>query len=83
MFAVDTASDTLVSENFTDYCARVSRGGRALVITSCNKPEVVMLSMEDYRSMMNREYLSKLDESNVQIERGETVRLTPEQLAAL
>ena len=83
MFAVDTASDTLVSKNFTDYCARVCRGGRALVITNCNKPEVVMLSMEDYRSMMNREYLSKLDESNVQIERGETVRLTPEQLAAL
>ena len=23
MFAVDTASDTLVSKNFTDYCARV------------------------------------------------------------
>ena len=83
MLAVDTVPDTLVMENFKDYCARIRRGGEALIITNRDKAEVVMLSMADYKDMMNREYLAKLDESNAQIERGEVVRLTPEQLAAL
>ena len=83
MFAVDTAPDTLVRENFMDYCVSVGRGGKALIITSHDNPEVVMLSIADYKNILNREYLAKLDESDAQIERGEVVRLTPEQLAAL
>ena len=83
MLALDTAPDTLVRENFRDYCASVGQGGKALIITSEGEPEVIMLSLDDYRTMMNNEYLAKLDESNAQIERGEVVRLTSEQLAAL
>ena len=83
MLVMDTVSDTAVMENFKGYCARVRRGGEALVITSRDEAEVVMLSMTDYKDIMNREYLAKLDESNAQIERGDVVRLTPEELAAL
>ena len=44
--------------------------------------ERILRSPKD-KDMLNREYLAKLDESDAQIERGEVVRLTPEQLAAL
>ena len=55
MLVVDIMSDTAVQENFRDCCAIVEDGGRALLIERVGKPEIIMLSMADYRAMTNHE----------------------------
>ena len=83
MFAVDTAPASAVREHFQDYCADIQHGGKALIVTNHDKPEVVMLSIHDYNAMMEREYLAKLDRSEAEIARGECVTFTLEQLERL
>ena len=48
MLDVKTASDVAVQKNFQMYCNIIKKGGRALFITNTDKPEVVMMSINDY-----------------------------------
>lgn len=83
MFAINTAPATRVRDNFKEYCTEVRTGGKALIVTRHDTPEVVILSVKDYNALMNRLYLDKLNVSLTQIDRGEGVRLTSEELEAL
>lgn len=51
MLVTDTVANVAVQENFREYCDSIKRGGRALIITNIGQPEIVMLSIEDYRNM--------------------------------
>ena len=83
MFVIDTAPASAVSEHFQDYYDEIQHGGKALIVTDHDRPEIVMLSIHDYNAMMERDYLAKLDRSEAEIARGECATFTFEQLERL
>ena len=53
MIKVDTVSDVDLKNSFDDYCNNIEDGGKAIVVTRTGKPEVVMVSMSDYKRMQD------------------------------
>lgn len=89
MYIIDRIPEEVMKENFSEYCAKVggdkAGDGGVFVITKDGKPSGALLSIgefEDYKAMKNKQYLDKLDESVAQINRGEVVKLSLEQLKA-
>jgi antitoxin YefM len=73
--------------NFALYCNRVADQSETVIVTRKDERNVVLISMEEYNSLVrfakNAEYLAMLDRSLAQIEQGETVAKTMEELEAM
>lgn len=72
--------------NLKDYLDNAFNGEHVIVSRKNNK-NVVIISEHEYNELMkakqNAEYLSMLDESQAQLERGETISFTMEELKAM
>ncbi len=75
-----------VRDNFKNFCDKVFHG-ETLIISRPKNENVVMLSESEYNEIMkakrNAEYLEHLDRSFQQLERGEVVIKTMEELERL
>ena len=90
MYIIDKIPEEVMKENFSEYLSNVGGDrpgdGGVFVITKDGKTSGALWSageFEDYKAMKNKQYLDKLDESMAQINRGEVVTLSYEQLMAL
>ena len=76
-----------IRSKFADYCNRVADESETVIVTRKDEKNVVLISMDDYNMLVklakNAEYLAMLDRSLAQIERGETVTKTMEELEAM
>lgn len=89
MYVIDKVPQNVMKENFETFCSKVGGDvggeGGVFVILKDGKPNAALLSIaeyEDYKAMKNREYMAKIEESIAQINRGEVVTLTHDQLMA-
>ena len=71
------ASYTSVRNNLKNYCDLAVDGGETVIITRKDDKNVVMISLEDYNSMIkalnNVQYLAKLERSFKQLDEGKGV----------
>ena len=76
-----------IRSKFADYCNRVADESEIVIVTRKDEKNVVLISMDDYNTLVKlakrAEYLAMLDRSLAQIERGETVTKTMEELEAM
>lgn len=63
-----------IRNHLKDYCDRVTDEDETVIVTRKNEKNVVILSLEQYNSIMkalrNAEYLAKLDQGIAQLEAG-------------
>lgn len=75
-----------VRENFLEWCNKVI-GGETLVVSRPKNENVVIVSEKEYNEMAkakrNAEYLAMLDRSYKQLENGETISFSMEELRAM
>lgn len=75
-----------VRENFKEWCNKVI-GGETLVVSRPRNENVVIVSEKEYNEMANAkrnaEYLAMLDRSYKQLENGETISFSIEELRAM
>lgn len=75
-----------VRENFKEWCNKVI-GGETLVVSRPKNENVVIVSEKEYNEMVkakrNEEYLRKLDRSFAQLEQGEVIHKSLEELRAM
>lgn len=75
-----------VRENFKEWCNKVI-GGETLVVSRPKNENVVIVSEKEYNEMVkakrNEEYLRKLDRSFTQLEQGEGIHKSLEELRAM
>ncbi len=75
-----------VRDNFKSFCDKVFNG-ETLIIARPKNENIVMLSEHEYNEMMkakrNAEYLAHLDRSFAQLERGEVIVKSMEELERL
>lgn len=73
-------------DNFKALCDKVF-GGETLIVSRPKNENVVMMSEKEYNEIMkaarNAEYLAKLDRSQEQLQRGETISLSMDELRAM
>ncbi|MCL2105858.1 MAG: type II toxin-antitoxin system Phd/YefM family antitoxin [Oscillospiraceae bacterium] len=76
-----------IRSRFLDYCNRVADDAETVIVTRKDEKNVVLISLEEYNALIklakNAEYLAMLDRSLAQIERGETVTKTMDELEAM
>ena len=72
-----------VRNNFKEWCNKVVRG-ETIVVSRPRNENVVIVSEKEYNELQkakrNSEYLAMLDESYAQLERGEVVVKSMEEL---
>ena len=70
--------------NLKDYCDTVTDGYETVIVTRKNGKNVVLISLEEYNELTkaakNAEYLSMLDRSVAQLESGNAIIKTIEEL---
>lgn len=75
-----------VRDNFKDWCNQVING-ETLIVSRPKNENVVILSEKEYNELQkakrNAEYMAMLDESLTQLERGDTISFTLEELKAM
>lgn len=78
---------TNMRENFKTYCDKVNDDYETIIITRKDNKNVVMISQDEYNNIMenlyimsNKKYYDRLVESRKQIERGEMVKKSTEEL---
>ena len=75
-----------VRENFKEWCNKVI-GGETLIVSRPKNQNVVIVSEKEYNEMAkakrNAEYLAMLDKSFQQLEEGETISFSMEELRAM
>lgn len=63
-----------IRNNLKDYCDRATDEAETVIVTRKNEKNVVLMSLEQYNSIMkavrNSEYLTKIDQSIAQLEAG-------------
>jgi antitoxin YefM len=81
---------TTVRDNFKNYCDKVTNDCETIIVTRKNEKNVVIMSLDQYNNMMenlfifaNKPYHDKLVKSAKQIERGQVVTKTMEELEHL
>ena len=83
MLAVKSAN---VRDNFKEWCDKINMGETVVVSRPQNK-NIYMISEAEYNALQkakrNIEYMSMIDESIAQFERGETITLTMDELKAM
>lgn len=75
-----------VRENFKEWCNRVI-GGETLIVSRPKNENVVIVSEKEYNEMAkakrNEEYLKKIDHSFAQLEQGEVIHKSLDELRAM
>ncbi|MCI8550492.1 MAG: type II toxin-antitoxin system Phd/YefM family antitoxin [Lachnospiraceae bacterium] len=75
-----------VRENFKEWCNKVI-GGETLIVSRPKNENVVIVSEKEYNEMAkakrNEEYLKKLDHSFAQLEQGEAIHKSLNELRAM
>ena len=75
-----------VRENFKEWCNKVI-GGETLIVPRPKNENVVTVSEKEYNEMAkakrNEEYLKKLDHSFAQLEQGEVIHKSLDELRAM
>lgn len=75
-----------VRENFKEWCNKVI-GGETLIVSRPKNENVVIVSEKEYNEMAkakrNEEYLKKLDHSFDQLEQGEVIHKSLDELRAM
>ena len=75
-----------VRDNFKEWCNKVI-GGETLVVSRPKNENVVIVSEKEYNELAkakrNEEYLKKLDHSFAQLEQGEAIHKSLEELRAM
>ncbi len=75
-----------VRENFKEWCNKVI-GGETLIVSRPKNENVVIVSEKEYNEMVkakrNEEYLKKLDHSFAQLEQGEVIHKSLDELRAM
>jgi len=70
--------------NLKEYCDTVTDDLETVIVTRKDSKNVVLISLEEYNALVkaakNAEYLSMLDRSMAQIDSGETITRTMEEL---
>ncbi len=83
MLAVKSAN---VRDNFKEWCEKISMG-ETVVVSRPKNENIYMINETEYNELQkakkNVEYLAKLDESMAQLERGETISFSMEELRAM
>ncbi|MCL2671334.1 MAG: type II toxin-antitoxin system Phd/YefM family antitoxin [Clostridiales bacterium] len=73
--------------NLKDYCDTVTDDYETVIVTRKDEKNVVLISLEEYNALTkaakNAAYLSMLDRSMAQIESGNTITKTMEDLAGM
>lgn len=73
-------------ENFKEWCNKVI-DGETLIVSRPKNGNVVIVSEKEYNEMAkakrNEEYLKKLDHSFAQLEQGEVIHKSLEELRAM
>ena len=63
-----------IRNNLKDYCDKATDEAETVIVTRKNEKNVVIMSLEQYNSIMkalrNSEYLAKIDQSIAQLESG-------------
>lgn len=84
---MDVTTISNFRKNSKKYASAVRRNHTPLIITSGDSAPLVLISLEDYNSMSETDYLNAspanrrwLEESIAQLERGETIEKTMEEL---
>jgi len=75
-----------VRENFKEWCNKVI-DGETLVVSRPRNENVVIVSEKEYNEMAkakrNTEYLKKIDHSFAQLEKGEVIHKSLEELRSM
>ncbi len=75
-----------VRDNFKEWCDKVSMG-ETVAISRPRNGNIYMINEAEYNALQkakrNMEYLAMIDESEAQIDRGETISFTLEELQAM
>jgi len=75
-----------VRDNFKEWCDKISKG-ETVVISRPRNENIYMINEAEYNALQkakrNAEYLAMLDESRSQLERGETISFSMEELRAM
>ena len=75
-----------VRENFKEWCNKVI-SGETLVVSRPKNENVVIVSEKEYNELAkakrNEDYLKKLDHSFAQLEQGEVIHKSLEELRAM
>ena len=75
-----------VRENFKEWCNKVI-GGETLIVSRPKNENVEIVSEKEYNEMAkakrNEEYLKKLDHSFAQLEQGEVIHKSLDELRAM
>ena len=75
-----------VRDNFKEWCDKISMG-ETVVISRPRNENIYMINEAEYNALQkakrNAEYLAMIDESTLQLERGETISFSLEELQAM
>lgn len=75
-----------VRDNFKEWCDKIIMG-ETVVISRPHNENIYMINETEYNALQkakrNAEYLAMIEESVSQLERGETISLTLEELRAM
>lgn len=75
-----------VRDNFKEWCDKISMG-ETIVISRPHNQNIYMINEAQYNELQkakrNAEYLAMLDESRAQLENGETISFSMEELRAM
>lgn len=75
---------TTARNGFKDYCERIVNEDEVVIITRKDERNVVMISMDEYNEMLkaknNADYLYSLDKSIKQMNDGQIITKTMEEL---
>jgi antitoxin YefM len=81
------ANYTTVRDNLKNYCDRAYREKETVIVTRKNEENVVIISLDEWNALQkmrrNAEYLMKLERSLAQLNRGEEIVKTLDELEAL
>lgn len=73
-----------VRENFRDWCNKIVSGGETVIVSRPKNENIIMMSEKEYNDLQkakrNADYLSMIDRSVAQLERGEVVVKSMEEL---
>ena len=76
-----------IRSNLKDYCDKATDENETIIVTRKGEKNVVLISLEKYnefvRNMKNTEYLNKIDKAIKQVEKGNVVVKTIEELEAM
>ena len=76
-----------IRSNLKDYCDIATDENETVIVTRKGEKNVVLISLEQYnefvRNMKNTEYLNKIDKAIKQVEKGNVVVKTIEELEAM